>query len=220
MSKPVGLESAFADISLAIDGDAGASETIKNAQKLLQEKVEADNDFVAQTSNLPLLEPGQQLKQDEVGLGFRVKIGYKVSFSSKGGCKVSEDKDSNCDDDTTVLTFVTRFPHGLAWVYWTDEKFDKYSLGECAIKFGLGGYAKNGLQSKVIFLDESRTFGNCFLLALTKNGIHILSRTSEENTGIYRLFRSAVPQNIKDTICLRELISVRQCIAEPRFWYM
>ena len=194
---------------------------IDEANALIDMKSKSNEEFTLQTANLPLLSAGQELKSSDIGMGFRVLDGYGVYFGSRGGVRISETRDSDYNADK-IRVFVMKYPHGLAWVYWSDLKFGEndHTLEHCVVNFGMGGWVRNGLQAKVIFLDETRSLRNCFTMALTKDGNQIMSKSNEENAMVYRVFRSEVPEHLQRTIALRELLSIRQKVDEARWWYV
>ena len=220
------LEKQFDEVELAPVNEASDVEkplaAIDAAYELLSQKTVADEDYRKQVSELPLLEPGHKIKNDQIGMGFRVRDGYKVSYDID-----SVAVDNNRDglyDKTKVWVFVAKWPVGFAWMYWTDATFgeEKLTLGQCAIRFGIGTFSKpGGAQTKEIFLDSRMTGGNSFVIAIVLHGKdQAMSRQKEKNNDVYRVWRSEVPMDIKQTIQLRELISIRQKSDHVRWWEM
>ena len=183
---------------------------------------DADDDYNKQVGELPLLNPGQKLMNSDIGMGFRVRDGYKVSYDID--FVAVDKKRDGLYDKTKILVFVAKWPAGFAWMYWTDATFgkEKLTLGQCAIRFGMAIFSKpGGCQTKEIFLDERMTGENSFVIAIVLDGKNqVMSRQKEKNADIYRVWRSEVPMNIKQTIQLRELLNIRQKSKHARWWEM
>ena len=76
-------------------------------------------------------------------------------------------------------------------------------------------------HTKEIFLDSRMTGENSFVIAIVLDGKdQVMSRQKEQNADVYRVWRSEVPHNIKQTIQLRELINIRQKSDRVRWWEM
>ena len=195
---------------------------IDAAEELMAQKTVADEDYQKQISELPLLEPGNKINNCDIGVGFRVRDGYKVSYDID---HVIVDKGrDDLYDKTNIWAFVAKWPVGFAWMYWTDATFgdEKLTLGQCAIRFGMAIFSKpGGCQTKEIFLDSRVTGKNSFVIAILVDGKdQLMSRQKEKNADVYRIWRSEVPMNIKQTIQLRELLNIRQKSDHTRWWEM
>ena len=194
------------------------------AKDLIEHKSSADVEYFEQVGQLPLLEPGQTIANKDIDMGFRVCDGYKVLYDIDS---TSIDKHHNAlYDETKVWVFVAKWPSGLSWMYWTDALFgdekEKLTLGECAVRFGIGIFSKpNGCTTKEVFLDSRTTAENSFVIAVALDGSgQVMSRQKETNADVYRVWRSEIPQNIKESIQLRELINIRQKSDHVRWWEM
>ena len=220
------LEEQFDKVTLASVNEASDVDkplaAINAAEELMAQKTVADEDYNKQVGELPLLEPGQKITTDKIGMGFRVRDGYKVWYDIDS---VAVDrKRDGLYDKTKIWVFVAKWPVGFAWMYWTDATFgdEKLTLGQCAIRFGMAIFSKpGGCQTKEIFLDERMTGENSFVIAIVLDGKdQVMSRQKEKNADVYRVWRSEVPASIKQTIQLRELINIRQKADHVRWWEM
>ncbi len=110
----------------------------------------------------------------------------------------------------------------LAWVYWNFE----LDLHNAMINYGMGGWVdrKRDIRAKVIYLDASRSNKprKCFFLAMDRpsDQSRILVKGSENNPKVMRIYQSAIPDDLKPFIALRELINVRDGGNTPGFWEM
>eukprot|EP00966_Prymnesium_polylepis_P094210 2180653-Prymnesium_polylepis.3 len=117
---------------------------------------------------------------------------------------------------------------GLAWMYWshTIVSKDGYTLRECAIRYGMGGWtdSKRDIRSKAIFLDVDREHrpGKCFIIAMDRPlaGGRVLAKGQETNKDVVRVYRSNVPKDVQKLITLRDAINIRQGLDCPSWWYM
>ena len=137
---------------------------------------------------------------------------------------VVEKKRDALYDKSKIWVFVSTWPAGFAWMYWTDAKFgeEELTLDQCAIRFGMAIFSKpGGCQTKEIFLDSRMTSENSFVIAIVLDGKdQVMSRQKEKNADVYRVWRSDVPNSIKQTIQLRELMNIRQQSTHVRWWEM
>ena len=220
------LEQQFDKVTLApvqeaVDVDKPLA-AIGAAEELMAQKTVADEDYNKQVGELPMLEPGHKIKNDQIGMGFRVRDGYKLSYDID--FVSAEKKRDALYDKTKTWVFVAKWPVGFAWMYWTDATFGEQNLtlGQCAIRFGMAVFSKpGGCQTKEIFLDSRMTGENSFMIAVVLDGKdQVMSRQKEKNADVYRVWRSEVPMNIKETIQLRELVNIRQQSDHVRWWEM
>jgi len=220
------LEDLLSSVSLedhddtqATQGALGAADA---AEELIAEKAVADQDYQEQVNELPLLKPGEKLMNHEVGMGFRVRDGYKVCYDID--YIVVEKKRAALYDKDKIWVYVAKWPAGFSWMYWTDATFgeENLTIGQCAIRFGMATFSKPfGVQTKEIFLDSRMTRENSFVIAIvTDDKDQVMSRQKEQNADVYRVWRSEVPNNIKQTIQLRELMNIRQRSTHVRWWEM
>ena len=203
---------------------ANPLEAVSTAEKLIADKRIVDEDYLDQVEKLPLLDAGQTLKNSEIGVGFRVRDCCSVVYDID--CIKVEKKCDVTYDDAKTRVFVSVWPTGFAWMYWTDATFgfgaDRLTLGECAIRFGMGTFVKpNGCKTKEIFLDAQATRDNSFVIAIvngSRDTNQIMSRQKEQSADVYRVWRSDVPSTIQETIQLRQLINIRQKSGHVRWW--
>ena len=94
------------------------------------------------------------------------------------------------------------------------------------INYGMGGWvdSKRDLRAKVIYLDPTRSNepSKCFFLAMDRpvDGSRILVKGSEKDPKVMRIYQSAIPNDLKKFIALRELINVRDGGDVAGFWKM
>jgi hypothetical protein len=195
---------------------------IDAAEELMAQKAVSDEDYHKQVNELPLLNPGQKIMNCDIGMGFRVRDGYKVSYDINS--VTAAKKRDALYDKNKIWVYVAKWPGGFSWMYWTDATFgdEKLTLGQCAIRFGMGIFSKPGrCHTKEIFLDSRMTGENSFVIAIVLDGKdQVMSRQKEQTADVYRVWRSEVPQDIKQTIQLRELINIRQKSDRVRWWEM
>jgi hypothetical protein len=207
----------------ADNGDDSALAAIDAAQQLIERKGAADKEDDKELAKLPLLRPGDAFDEFSDGAkGFRYMDGHHVSYNAKGQYRVSAERSRPYENDK-VHAIVTRFPTGLSWMYWTNNKFgsESLSLEECLFRFGMAGWKRpSGMQGKVIYLDDTKTMDCAFTLMLSHDGCNALSRQQEQNAGVFRVWRSAVPDRIQKVITTGELINVRNSHEAPRWWDM
>lgn len=204
--------------------DKSALAAVDVAQQLIKEKDEVDRQDAEQLANLPLLRAGEVFNELADGAkGFRYEDGYQVSYNTRGEYRVSTERSEHYEKDT-VHVIVTQYPTGLSFMYWTNKTFgdEALSLEECLFRFGMAGWKRpNGMQGKVIYLDETQSLSNCFTLMLChNNGRNVASRQQEKDPEVFRVWRSAVPDELKDVIATGELINVRNGKKAPRWFEM
>ena len=221
-----GLERQFEKVTLrsvceAADVDKSLA-AVDAAEELMAQKTVADEDYRKQVSRLPLLEPGQEIKNSDIGMGFRVQDGYEVHYDINSVCV--DKKRKGVYDKTKIWVFVAKWPVGFAWMYWTDATFgdENLTLGQCAIRFGMAIFSKpGGCQTKEIFLDSRTTNENSFVVAIVVDGKdQVMSRQKEKHADVYRVWRSEVPMHIKQIIQVRQFINVRQKPDHVGWWEM
>ena len=202
-----------------------------------EEKKEFDESQQKEWDKLPLFHPGKTYTAEQAANGYRVMEGYAVSYNQDDDVRVSTERTGPYEVGKT-MTVINRWSDGgLAWMYWTN-KAPKGSNGmllrECVVRHGMGGWVdkKNDRRAKVVFLDAERSIqpGRCFIVAMDipSNGNRMLVKGNELSDDVFRVFRSAVPDDIQKVITLRELINARQ-LAEakgdstmrmPGWWHM
>ena len=220
------LEDLLRNVSLEDNEDTqstqGALAAMDAAEELIAQKAVADDDYRQQVSELPLLKPGQKVAYTDIDMGFRVRDGYKVCYDIDS--VVIDEKRDTLYDKSKIWVFVTKWPAGFSWMYWTDATFgdEQLTLGQCAIRFGMATFSKPGsFQTKEVFLDSRMTGENSFVVAIVLDGKdQVMSRQKENNADVYRVWRSEVTNSIQQTIQLRELMNIRQRSTHVRWWEM
>jgi hypothetical protein len=217
--------------------DDVALDAAGRAEELMKEKKEFDESQQKEWDKLPLFHPGKTYTAEQAANGYRVMDGYAVSYNQNDDLCVSTERTGPYEAGKT-MTVINRWSDGgLAWMYWTN-KAPKGSNGmllrECVVRHGMGGWVdkKNDRRAKVVFLDAERSIqpGRCFIVAMDipSNGNRMLVKGNELSDDVFRVFRSAVPDDIQKVITLRELINARQ-LAEakgdesmrcPGWWHM
>lgn len=217
--------------------DDVALDAAGRAEELMKEKKEFDESQQKEWDKLPLFHPGKTYTAEQAANGYRVMEGYAVSYNQDDDVRVSTERTGPYEVGKT-MTVINRWSDGgLAWMYWTN-KAPKGSNGmllrECVVRHGMGGWVdkKNDRRAKVVFLDAERSIqpGRCFIVAMDipSNGNRMLVKGNELSDDVFRVFRSAVPDDIQKVITLRELINARQ-LAEakgdstmrmPGWWHM
>jgi len=194
---------------------------IEHASNLIEVKKKEEEAFKKMTEELPLLMPGSMLKRNEIGFGFRVRECDTVLYSSKGDVKVVENKG---DTSTKIKAIIMKYKDSLAWNYWSSERMgpNNKTLSECVFEYGLGGWQKGNIKCKGVYLSSDRSFNehHFFVLAMEADGEQIMSARQEANLAVARIFRSALPEDIKKVIHTRELLNVRQGIEKSSWWAM
>ena len=200
------------------------NETANYADGLIDDKKAAEEDYARQLATLPFLGPGQSISTNDPIMGFRVADGYGLAYDIDR--IIVESQRKRPYDSEKIRAYITKWPSGFSWMYWTDATFgpEELTLGECAIRFGLGIYSnKNGCKTKKIFLDNTTSQSNSFLIAVVadeQGQTQVMSRQKETDGSVYRVWRSEIPDDIKHIISCRELINVRQGSAHIRWWEM
>ncbi len=199
-----------------------ALDAVDYAEKLMEEKKQKDVAQQKAFDTLPLFRPGRLYSAEDSQNGFRVLDGYALSFKMSGEVKVSKQRDEKAVLGKT-LTIMPRTADGsLAWVYWNND----LDLHNAMIKNGMGGWIDNkrDIRAKVVYLDASRSNepSRCFFLAMDRpsDGSRILVKGSENDSKVMRIYQSAIPDDLKKFIALRELINVRDGGDIPGFWEM
>lgn len=204
-------------------GDESAMAAIDAAQQLIEQKELADKEDAKELAKLPFLNPGDVFDEFSDGAkGFRYKDGHAVSYNAKGEYRVSKERSKPFEKDK-VHVIVTRYPKGLSWMYWTDNKLGSNSmtLEECLFRFGMAGWTRpSGMQGKAIYLDDTKSMSQAFTIMLCHDGRNALSRQQEQEQGVYRVWRCSVPDHIQKVITAGELINVRNSHDAPRWWEM
>lgn len=223
MLKSVKISDAETGDTTDTTDTTNSLEAVKAAEELIAAKQVVDQQDAEQLAKLPLLRPGDVFDEFEgTAKGFRYEDGYSVSYNSSGQYRITVERSKPYDEDKTNA-IVTRYPTGMAWMYWTFKTFgdESLSIQECLFRFGMGGWSRpNGMQGKVIFLDESKSMGRSFAIMLCKDGRNALSRKQEQEEGVFRIWRSCIPEELKDVIATGELINVRDGRTAPRWWEM
>lgn len=199
-----------------------ALNAVDYAEQLIDEKKQADVAQQQAFNTLPLLNPGKLYSAKEAQHGFRILDGYTLSFNASGEVKVGKSR----DETATLGKTLTIMPHtadgSLAWVYWNFE----LDLHNAMINYGMGGWidSKRDIRAKVIYLNAERCSKptKCFFLAMDRpsDGSRILIKGSENDPKVMRIYQSAIPDDLKPLIALRELINVRDGGNIPGFWEM
>ena len=203
----------------AQDAALGAVEC---AEKLMEGKKQKEVAQQKAFDTLPLFRPGRLYSAADAKNGFRVLEDCALSFKMSGEVRVSRSRDEKAALGKT-LTIVPHTADGsLAWVYWNND----LDLHNAMIKHGMGGWvdSKRDLRAKVIYLDASRSNepSRCFFLAMDRpsDGSRILVKGSEKDSKVMRVYQSAIPDDLKKFIALRELINVRDGGDIAGFWEM
>jgi hypothetical protein len=196
-----------------------AFDALKTAEKLIDDKSNADLQDTTNLLNLPILNPGDTFyERCSTAKGFRYKDGYSVSYNFLSEYKVSTERQEPYDKDKFHFV-LTKYPTGLAWMYWTNKTFTGLTIEECVLKFGIGGWHNSkGVKVKVIFTDDSKTIQNSFLIMICFGGCNIMSKFQEQDKDVFRVWRSAVPDLIQNLIVVGELINLRNGINAPMWW--
>lgn len=100
VEEPVEIEKSLA----AIDA----------AEELMAQKAVSDEDYHKQVSELPLLNPGQKIMNCDIGMGFRVRDGYKVSYDINS-VSVAKKRDALYDKNK-IWVYVAKWPAGFSWM--------------------------------------------------------------------------------------------------------
>lgn len=199
--------------------DKVALDAVGRAQQLIDEKKEFDASQQKEWDKLPLFHPGKTYKASDAANGFRVMDGYEVSYNQNNDVRIATERHGVYDANKTMTVINKWSDGGLAWMYWTNKApigSNGVPLRECVVRYGMGGWVdkKNDRRAKVVFLDDERSVkpGRCFILAMDapSSGNRILVKGNELNDDVFRVFRSAVPDDVQKVITLRELINVRQ----------
>lgn len=217
--------------------DDVALDAAARAEQLMKEKSEFDKSEQEKWDKLPLFHPGKTYTSEQAANGYRVMDGYAVSYNQNDDVHVSAERTGPYEAGKT-MTVINRWSDGgLAWMYWTNKApqgSNGMLLRECVVRHGMGGWVdkKNDRRAKVVFLDAGRSIqpGRCFIVAMDipSTGNRMLVKGNELNEDVFRVFRSAVPEDIQKVITLRELINARQ-LAEaksdasmrmPGWWHM
>lgn len=217
--------------------DDAALDAAARAEELMKEKKEFDESQQKEWDKLPLFHPGKTYTAEQAANGYRVMDGYAVSYNQNDDVHISAERFGPYEEGKT-MTVINRWSDGgLAWMYWTNKApqgSNGMLLRECVVRHGMGGWVdkKNDRRAKVIFLDAERSIlpGRCFIVAMDipSTGNRMLVKGNELNDDVFRVFRSAVPEDIQKVITLRELINARQ-LAEakgdesmrcPGWWHM
>ena len=80
---------------------------------MASEQSKADAVDQEQLERLPLLEPGQVVKREDVGQGFRLRDGYALTYNGRGDIKVSQAREENFNTDK-IHSIVMQYPSGVA----------------------------------------------------------------------------------------------------------
>jgi len=199
--------------------DKVALDAVGRAQQLIDEKKEFDASQEKEWDKLPLFHPGKTYNVSDAANGFRVMDGYEVSYNQNNDVRIATERHGVYDANKTMTVINKWSDGGLAWMYWTNKApigSNGVPLRECVVRYGMGGWVdkKNDRRAKVVFLDDERSVkpGRCFILAMDapSSGNRILVKGNELNDDVFRVFRSAVPDDVQKVITLRELINVRQ----------
>lgn len=207
-----------------VEDDASTAKALgvlNYATELIDSKAKVDSEFEKQVSTLPLLSPGDVLKKDDVGWGFRVHDGNTVLISTLGDVKIESGK----NDSDKIKAVVMKYPKGVSWGYWSYETLgpNKMTLSECLTKFGTGVMEPSeGVKVKVIFLTEelSTKPGNFFIVFVLNGEEQVNVKGQEASNSVFRVFRSCVPHDIRNSIEAHHLINIRNENANPIFWEM
>lgn len=195
------------------------------AEQLMRDKDEADKADKEQLDKLPVLESGQVVLEENVGMGFCIRDGYQLAYNGRGDIKVSEKREGTYDKNK-LHAIVMKYPAGCAWTYWTYEPIgpEGLPLGECINKFGMATIHRpsKDMMIKIAYVSKACTLDECFILFANRphRGGQALVKSCEEDESVFRVYRSAVPDDIKTVIALRELLNVREQCQHTRFWEM
>ena len=192
------------------------------AEQLIDERKKADVAVQQAFNTLPLFRPGKLYSAEEAQHGFRVLDGCALSFNASGEVKVSKSRDETATLGKTLTIMPQTADGSLAWIYWNSD----LDLHNAMINYGMGGWvdSKRDLRAKVIYLDPTRSNepSKCFFLAMDRpvDGSRILVKGSEKDPKVMRIYQSAIPNDLKKFIALRELINVRDGGDVAGFWKM
>ena len=205
-----------------VEAQDAALDAADYAEKLMEEKKQEEIAQQKAFDTLPLFRPGRLYSAEDSKNGFRVLDGCALSFKTSGEVEVFKSR----DEKATLGKTLTIVPHtadgSLAWVYWNED----LDLCNAMIQNGMGGWVDNkrNLRAKVIYLDAGRSNepSRCFFLAMDRpsDGSRILVKGAERSPKVMRMYQSAIPENVKKFIALRELINFRDCGNIPGFWEM
>lgn len=234
-------ESLDAKASLQEDDDA--DDTLQNtlnivndAEGLVCSKKRADAEYTAQIAKLPLLQPGQTVRYDDIGMGFRIHDGYKVHYFSD--TLIVGTRRADGANAAKTRAYVHQWPFGYAWMYWSSKRFghEALTLEQCAVKFGVrvhsnrldDGKPGRWIRKEVLLADPNSAASGGrtpndqrgFIIAILADGKQIMSQQKEDDAGVYRVWRSDVPRAIQTTIKLRETHDTLQKSQCPRWWEM
>ena len=199
-----------------------ALNAVDYAEQLIDERKKADFAQQQAFNTLPLFRPGKLYSAKEAQHGFRILDGCALSFNASGEVKVGKSR----NEKATLEKTLTIMPHtadgSLAWVYWNFE----LDLHNAMINYGMGGWvdSKRDIRAKVIYLNAERSNkpSKCFFLAMDRpsDQSRILVKGSENDPKVMRIYQSAIPDELKPLIALRDLINVRDGGNIPGFWEM
>lgn len=203
-------------------------DAIKTAEELLAARAAKLEIQERQSAQFALLSPGKEhpVPPD----GFKIADGHTAYLTlRKNTVAVSPKPDRHfLSGSGKPQTIALHWDGGMSWMYWSFPFRSKegLTLGECCIKHGMGGWhdKEKDVRAKVVFTDTGRSGqpGRCFTLAMDRpsSGMRVRHAQNEANTDVCMVFRSAVPPKLQDTICLRELINVREGTECSTWWHM
>lgn len=202
---------------------------LDSAQSLIDAQKSDEEKWAEETSKLPVISPGETVKKERIGFGFRVDEIDDVQMSSVGDIKVVRNPLTQCSG--VMKAIVMQYELGFSWCYWTYELVgqavvggvNNKTLAECLIEFGTGiQQHPNGIEVKGIWLNQScRTEpSDFFIVSVMYCGQQIQAKGQEEDSRVFRVFRSSIPGDIKDAICLYQSWQVRNQRQKTIFWEM
>lgn len=206
------------------------NEAVDAAQRLLEDKNQRDVDFKTSIEHLPLLKPGDIIRAQNIGFGFRMYTDDRLEYSNNGDVRVlsKADVQSRCGD---IVPIITTYESGCAWMYWSNELMgpNNKTLEQCVMEYGMSGYERADLKLKGIYLtdpDDPNKKGtkfspdNFFTIMLENAGKQIRSKRNEDDSSTYRVHRSCLPPELKNLILARELTNVRQGVERSSWWVL
>ena len=198
-----------------------ALEALNSASELIDDKAKADAADQEQLDRLPILKPGQVVKREDVGNGFRLLDGYGLAYNGRGDIKVGDTREGSFDKEK-IHSIVMKYPAGCVWSYWTDAPLGPkgLQLGECINTYGTGTLHRPGkdLRIKFAYVSDACTIEESFFLFAAAHGGQVMLKICEDEDSVFRVYRSAMTDDIKSIIALREMLNIRQQCSVARFW--